>query len=91
MSLEHFDVQCKQTSAASMSAFWTLWLSSRKILLKIIEVFLAKLGGWSPWIKIGFFVHVSVEFLAFKCFFQAEGISLLLEDLLFVMEAVVLK
>lgn len=68
-----------------------LWLSSRKILLKIIEAFLAKLGGWSPWFKIGSFVHVSVKFLGLKCFFQAERISLLLEDLLFVMEAVVLK
>lgn len=74
----------------SMSAFWTLWLSSRHVLLKTIEVFLAKLGGWS-WIKIGSFVHVSIEFLGLKCLFQCGRISLLLEDLLFVTETVVLK
>lgn len=51
MALENFDVLCKQTTTASMSAFWTLWLSSRQILLKTIELFLAKLGEWVPWIK----------------------------------------
>lgn len=59
MSLENFDVLCNQTTAANTSAFWTLWVSSRQIVLKTRELFLAKLSGWSPWIKISFSVHAS--------------------------------